>query len=145
MIQIDKDILKEYINQKNSDKHITSVIRVTEVIDYKIKTQKIYKHMILPESYEAFHLESPELEKLEKDGYYEATFIRLIWNGWSLVTRAHISANSLEDGTYGLVGTFRYQENRQNIACNIDKYKIWLRDYKLNQVLSLLLLIYNLL
>ena len=131
MIQIDKDILKEYINQKNSDKHITSVIRVTEVIDYKIKTQKIYKHMILPESYEAFVLESPELEKLEKDGYYEATFIRLIWNGWSLVTRGHISAHSLED----LVGTFRYQENRQNIACNIDTYKIWLRDYKLNQLL----------
>jgi hypothetical protein len=126
MIQIDKDILKEYINQKNSDKHITSVIRVTEVIDYKIKTQKIYKHMILPESYEAFVLESPELE----DGYYEATFIRLIWNGWSLVTRGHISAHSLED----LVGTFRYQENRKKLI-NIDTYKIWLRDYKLNQLL----------
>ena len=86
--------------------------------------------MISPESYEDFHLESPELEKLEKDGYYEATFIRLIWNGWSLVTRGHISAHSLED----LVGTFRYQENRKKLI-NIDTYKIWLRDYKLNQLL----------
>ena len=33
MIQIDKEILKEYINKKNSDRHIT------EIIDYKIKNQ----------------------------------------------------------------------------------------------------------
>jgi hypothetical protein len=121
MIQIDKDILKEYINQKNSDRHIT------EVIDYKIKTQKIYKHMISPESYDSFLLESPELQK---NGYYEATFIRPIWNGWSIVTEkttSHINKH--------LVGTFRYWENHRGISCNIDTYKIWLRDYKLNQLL----------
>ena len=119
MIQIDKEILKEYINQKNSDKH------VKEVIDYKIKTQKIYKHMISPESYDSFVLDNPELEK---DGYIERTFIRPTWNGWSIVTEPTTINKHL-------VGTFRYRENRKSIACNIDTYKIWLRDYKLNQLL----------
>jgi hypothetical protein len=122
MIQIDKDILKEYINQKNSDKH------VKEVIDYKIKTQKIYKHMISPESYDSFVSDNPELEK---DGYIERTFIRPTWNGWSLVT----GKNNITYINKHLVGTFRYRENRRGIGCNIDTYKIWLRDYKLNQLL----------
>jgi hypothetical protein len=73
MIQIDKEILKEYINHKNLDRHIT------EVIDYKIKTQKIYKLQVSP----SFVLDNPELEK---DGYVEITFIRATWNGWSIVT-----------------------------------------------------------
>jgi hypothetical protein len=119
MIQIDKDILKEYINQKNSNKH------VKEVIDYKIKTQKIYKHQISPESYVSFVLDNPELEK---DGYIERTFIRPTWNGWSLV-------NTTSHQNKHLVGTYRYSENRRGIGCNIDTYKIWLRDYKLNQLL----------
>ena len=121
MIQIDKEILKEYINQKNSDKH------VKEVIDYKIKTKKIYKHMISPKSYDSFLLENPELQK---NGYVEMTFIRPICNGWSIVTEkttSHINKH--------LVGTYRYSENRRGIGCYVDTYKIWLRDYKLNQLL----------
>ena len=121
MIQIDKDILKEYINQKNSDRHIT------EVIDYKIKTQKIYKHMISPESYDSFLLDNPELEK---NGYFERTFIRPTWNGWSIVTE-----KTTTDRKRHLAGTFRYRENRKSIGLNIDTYKNWLRDYKLNQLL----------
>ena len=120
MIQIDKEILKEYINQKNSDRHIT------EIIDYKIKTQKIYKHMISPESYDSFLLDNPELEK---NGYVEMIFIRPTWNGWSIVTErttSHINKH--------LAGTFRYRENRKSISLNIETYKIWLRHYKLSQL-----------
>jgi hypothetical protein len=116
MIQIDKEILKEYINHKNLDRHIT------EVIDYKIKTQKIYK------PYDSFVLDNPELEK---DGYVEITFIRATWNGWSIVTELTTTYKNKH-----LVGTFQYRENRQNIACSIGTYKIWLRDYKLNQILG---------
>jgi hypothetical protein len=124
MIQIDKDNLKEYINQKNLDRHV----HVKEVIDYKIKTQKIYKLQISPESYDSFVLDNPELEK---DGYVEITFIRATWNGWSVVTELTTTYKNKH-----LVGTFQYRENRQNIACSIGTYKIWLRDYKLNQILG---------
>jgi hypothetical protein len=122
MIQIDKDILKEYINHKNSNKH------VKEVIDYEIKTEKIYRYQISPESYDSFVLENPELEKV---GYIERTFIRPTWNGWSLVTGATTSYQNKH-----FVGTFQYRENRKNFFLDIDKYKIWLRDFKLNKIIG---------
>ena len=63
-------------------------------------------------------------------GYVEITFIRATWNGWSIVTELTTTYKNKH-----LVGTFQYRENRQNIACSIGTYKIWLRDYKLNQLL----------
>ena len=122
MIQIDKDILKEYINQKYSDKY-----HITEVIDCRIEKKKFYKSMISKESYDSFVSENPELLK---DGYIQMILIRPTWNGWSLVTEKTTSYKNKH-----LVGTFRYRESRKGIGFNINTYKNWLRDYKLNQLL----------
>lgn len=122
MIQIDKDILKDYINQKYSDKY-----HITEVIDCRIEKKKFYKSMISKESYDSFVSENPELLK---DGYIQMILIRPTWNGWSLVTEKTTSYKNKH-----LVGTFRYRESRKGIGFNINTYKNWLRDYKLNQLL----------
>lgn len=121
-MEINKDILKEYINQKKSDK------RITEIIDYKIETRKIYKHMLTPDFYNQLILEYP---RFEKDRYIEMTFIKPTWNGWSIVTEKRISYQ-----TKHLIGTFEYRKNRKSNSFNLDNYKNWLRDYKINEILN---------
>jgi len=114
-MEIDKEILKEYINSET--KH------VSEIIDYKIENKKIYKSMINPYSQMINELGI----KFGKYGYIEMTFIRPTWNGWSLVTESDLNKH--------LIGTFVYRENRGNDGFNIESYKRWLRNYKLNQIL----------
>lgn len=109
-MKIDKEILKEYINTEYNKK-----FHIKEIIDYKIENNKIYRDLL---SKESPMLKNPSM--IEK-GYIDIVCIRPRWKGW--ICR--------------YVGTsFEYEENCNTEMFNIYRFQIWLREYKINQIIS---------
>lgn len=120
MIEIEKDILKIYLNEK-----YISHKKVDDIKSISICEERYYEDMVSKESI--------YYPIIENNGFIDLLMIKPIWSGWSLVGHRGLSSSKY-------TGTWEYRDARSNYRFVLDSYQKWLiefRDRKLNKILSI--------
>jgi hypothetical protein len=122
---INKDKLKEYINNKYAESiHINEIksISIDNVRFYKDQVSKDFKYY----------------EVVEKNGFVELVMIHPIWSGWKVKTASEIPTIGIGTSTKEeLIGTWAYRDNRSHHRFTLESYQDWLidtRDKKLESI-----------
>jgi len=113
---IDKELFKEYINQKYPEKYHITEIEEISVVDVRYGPSQIDKS-------------SSFYEEVKRNGYVMLRMVKPIWSGWKVVEERFVSKANIDQ-----VGTWRRVIKGNGNRFNYTPYMEWVRDSKLRKL-----------
>ena len=115
-MNVDKELFKEYINQKYPEKYHITEIEEISVMDVRYTVNQFDKSF-------SFY------EEVKKNGYIVIKMIKPTWSGWKIVEEKFISKANIDQ-----IGTWRRVDKRDGNRFNYTSYMEWVRDSKLRKL-----------